>query len=278
MSGQQEPPQQARVPQNPPSPPVNSTVALVILGLVTAGIMLGYLLGRATNEQKEPLIAQQLTITPAPTNPPVLDPDVSPQELQPVAYSQRFTIEIPEPQNCRDCIESTDTFLQVVSRGEPISDTGDVVPSLEDWRFTVQELTEEATEAAGIPAAVFEDIEQRSLVPVSFTHTESGETGELTLNSTTPVIIDDLVFPYFVTETNSFGSGYQQVLIMDAGDSRYFFSFEFISESYDGVFQEAVESFRLKNQNTDTPEASESATASGPARIINQEEPEFLLQ
>lgn len=278
MSGQSSPAQQNSAPNLEPAPRVNSTLALVVLGLVTAGIMLGYLLGRSSVEQREPVIAQLLTTTPAPTTMQVLEPDVSPQELSPVSYSQRFAIEIPEPQNCIECITSTDTFLQVTSRGEAVSETGEVLPSLEDWRFTVQELTPEATAVAGIPSTLFDEISARSLQPVRFTNTDSEEESVLTLDNENPIIIDDLVYPYFIAETNSFGTGYQHVLIMESGDTSYFFSFEFVSEKYDGVFRDAVQSFRIRTQEIENEEATDSASASGPARIINQEEPEFLLQ
>ena len=257
-----------------PVPKLNSTLALVVLGLFTAGIMFGYLLGRSSTQESRPLLSQTPTDVPAVSEAPVGVLDSPEPDLRTVSYAQNFSIAIPEPQNCRDCIISTDTFLQVVSRGEPVPADQPARPSLEDWRFTVQEMTGEASASAGLPAGTLStllgpepDLPER----IPFTNTETGEETEL-------IRVDSDPIQYYQADTNSFGTGFHQVIILNYQGTPYLISFEYLSEAFSGVFEEAVVSFSVTGSENDDVSASDSAVASGPAQIINQEEPEFLLQ
>lgn len=135
-------------------PKINPTIALIMLGILVVGIMLGYLIGRNSSPK-----AVATAPTPAPVSPTIqvempMQPDatnsaeVGKLAIRTYTDGQRFRVDLPQAANCDNdsCITQTATEFMVVSlastpQTDPADPQADVqfmqTASVDDWRFSM---------------------------------------------------------------------------------------------------------------------------------------------
>lgn len=135
-------------------PKINPTIALIMLGTLVVGIMLGYLIGRNSSSK-----AIATVPTPAPVSPTFqvempMQPDatnsaeVGKLAIRTYTDGQRFRVDLPQAANCDNdsCITQTATEFTVLSLAstpqtnpaDPQADTQFMqTVSVDDWRFSM---------------------------------------------------------------------------------------------------------------------------------------------
>lgn len=134
-------------------PKINPTLALIMLGILVVGIMLGYLIGRSSSPK-----AVATVPTPAPASPTIevelpMQPDATDSAevgrlaIRTYTDGQRFRVDLPQSANCdnNSCVTQTATEFIVESNAAAAQTESDPqagttvmeTTSVDDWRFTL---------------------------------------------------------------------------------------------------------------------------------------------
>jgi hypothetical protein len=135
-------------------PKVNPTIALIMLGILVVGIMLGYMIGRSSASK-----TVATAPTPAPVSPTLqvevpMQPDANESAdagrlaIRTYTDGQRFRVDLPQSANCDNdsCISQTATEVIIeskaaVAQSEATDPQAGITlmetTSIDDWRFTL---------------------------------------------------------------------------------------------------------------------------------------------
>ncbi|MFW5703878.1 MAG: hypothetical protein ACOCXQ_03500 [Patescibacteria group bacterium] len=256
------------VPVYQDKPRINPTLAIIGIGLFVVGSMMGFFIGRssaprqqAASTAPEPTVAEQQTEEALPMQPA----DTGELEMVPIVDAEDFVVDLPQPQNCDNCIQSEGDVFRVISKGTTEAMPGDDAmmvgtgeaeamqtspPSIDDWAFTVTRITSEdlplAEKKGTVPPgeAITDLWTAENGETVVVTDPETGE--EITFTRGEDSVVSGYEARTYISDVTRFGTGNRADAIFQDDDGVVrVITYEWISEEYDQVFDAIVNSFTL---------------------------------